>query len=215
MNKLNKMYQSILTLTLLCLSIQLLAQAPVPVQDKKHQKWSKVMQDVQMASQVINTRVTAFVRNIKDIQEFTAKAVTLVNGVIKNLRMVNEIIRIENEIAELVNTSIDIISAPKDVDGDGVDDFELLDKWKHIQILLAIASQAENVFDLFQHTVEDDSTIIDDKGRLTIIKDAYIDARRIKQQVKAQLRRINKEVYQFKRLKKEGEVFDELFGITS
>ena len=96
-----------------------------------------------------------------------------------------------------------------------MDDFELLDKWKHIQILLAIASQAENMFDLFKHTVEDDSTIMDDKGRLTIIKDAYTDARRIKQQIKAQLRRINKEVYQFKRLKKEGEVFDELFGITS
>ena len=211
----NKWYRSIITLTLFCFSTHLLAQAPVPVRDKKHQKWSKVMQDVQMASQVINTRVTAFVRNIKDVQEFTAKAVTLVNGVIKNLRMVNEIIRIQNEIAELVSTSIGIISSPKDVDGDGVDDFELLDKWKHIQVLLAIASQAENVFDLFKHTVEDDSTIMDDKGRLTIIKEVYIDARRIKQQIKAQLRRINKEVYQFKRLKKEGEIFDELFGITS
>ena len=209
------MYRTIITLILLGLSIHLFAQAPVPVRDKKHQKWSKVMQDVQVTSQVINTRVTAFVRNIKDIQEFTAKAVTLVNGVIKNLRMVNEIIRIEQDIAELVSTSIDIISAPKDVDGDGVDDFELLDKWKHIQVLLAIASQAENVFDLFKHTVEDDSTIMDDKGRLTIIKDAHKDARRIKQQIKAQLRRINQEVYQFKRLKKEGEVFDELFGITS
>ena len=40
----------------------------VTVKDKKHRRWSKILEEVQVASQAINTRVTAFVGNIKDIQ---------------------------------------------------------------------------------------------------------------------------------------------------
>ena len=53
--------------------------------------------------------------------------------------------------------------------------------------------------------IEEDSTIMDDKGRLTLIRDAYKDAVRIKTAIKMQMRRINKEVYQYQRLKKEIE----------
>ena len=109
------------------------------------------MEEVQVASQAINTRVTAFVGNIKDIQQFMSKAATIVNGVIKNLRMIQKIIEIEKDIAKLVNQSIEVISSPKDADGDGEDDFEFLDKWKHIQVLLAIAAEADGVFDLFKN----------------------------------------------------------------
>ena len=187
----------------------------VPVKDKKHRKWSKIMEEVQVASQVINTRVTAFVGNIKDVQSFLSKAATIVNGVVKNLRMIREIIEIEKDIAKLVNQSIEIISSPKDADGDGEDDFEFLDRWKHIQILLAISSEATNVFDLFKNVVEEDATIMDDKGRLTLIRDAYKDATRIRATIRAQLRRINREVYQYRRLKKEVKIYEEFFSKSS
>ena len=59
--------KKILLLTLLCFSVNL-AFGQTPVKDKKHRKWSKIMEEVQIASQAINTRVTAFVGNIKDVQ---------------------------------------------------------------------------------------------------------------------------------------------------
>ena len=192
-----------------------LAFSQVTVKDKKHRKWSKIMEEVQVASQAINTRVTAFVGNIKDIQQFMSKAATVVNGVVKNLQMIRKIIEIEKDIAKLVNESINVISSPKDADGDGEDDFEFLDKWKHIQVLLAIAAEADGIFDLFKNVIEEDSTIMDDKGRLTLIRDAYKDALRIKATIRAQLRRINKEVYQYQRLKKEIKIYEEFFSKSS
>ena len=192
-----------------------LAFGQVTVKDKKHRKWSKIMEEVQVASQAINTRVTAFVGNIKDIQNFLSKAATVVNGVVKNLQMIRKIIEIEKEIAGLVNQSIEVISSPRDADGDGEDDFEFLDKWKHIQVLMAIAAEADGVFDLFKNVIEEDSTIMDDKGRLTLIRDAYKDALRIKATIRAQLRRINKEVYQYQRLKKEIKIYEEFFSKSS
>ena len=192
-----------------------LAFSQVTVKDKKHRKWSKIMEEVQVTSQVINTRVTAFIDNIKDVQEFMSKASMIVNGVVKNVQMVRKIIEIEKDIAKLVNESINIISSPKDADGDGEDDFEFLDKWKHIQILLAISSEAANVFDLFKNVIEEDATIMDDKGRLTLIRDAYKDAIGIKAAVRVQLRRINKEIYQYQRLKKELKIYEEFFSTNS
>jgi len=208
-----------ITKKILCLVILLfsanLAFSQVAVKDKKHRKWSKIMEEVQVTSQVINTRVTAFVGNIKDVQQFLSKASMIVNGVIKNVQMVKKIIEVEKDISKLVNQSIEIISSPKDADGDGEDDFEFLDKWKHIQILLAISSEATNVFDLFKNVVEEDATIMDDKGRLTLIRDAYKDATRIRATIRAQLRRINKEVYQYRRLKKEIKIYEEFFSKSS
>ena len=206
--------KKILCLVILLLSVNL-AFSQVPVKDKKHRKWSKIMEEVQVASQAINTRVTAFVGNIKDIQQFMSKASMIVNGVVKNLQMIRKIIEIEKDIAKLVNQSIEVISSPKDADGDGEDDFEFLDKWKHIQILLAISSEATNVFDLFKNVIEEDATIMDDKGRLTLIRDVYKDANRIRSTIRAQLRRINKEIYQYQRLKKEIKIYEEFFSTNS
>ncbi|MFK7979736.1 MAG: hypothetical protein AB8G86_07120 [Saprospiraceae bacterium] len=206
--------KKILCLAIFCFSVNL-AFSQVPVKDKKHRKWSKIMEEVQLASQAINTRVTAFVGNIKDVQEFMSKASMVVNGVVKNVQMVRKIIEVEKDIAKLVNQSIEIISSPRDTDGNGEDDFEFLDKWKHIQILLAISSEATNVFDLFKNVIEEDATIMDDKGRLTLIRDAYKDATRIRATIRAQLRRINKEVYQYRRLKKEIKIYEEFFSKSS
>jgi len=171
--------KKILCLMVLCFSVSL-AFSQVPVKDKKHRKWSKIMEEVQVASQAINTRVTAFVGNIKDVQEFMSKASMVVNGVVKNIQMVRKIIEIEKD-----------------------------------QILLAISSEATNVFDLFKNVIEEDATIMDDKGRLTLIRDVYKDATRIKATIRAQLRRINKEVYQYRRLKKEIKTYEEFFSTNS
>ncbi len=184
----------------------------VPVRDKKHNGWSKILEDVQKASLVINQRVVLAVENIKELQEFMSKASTIVSGVVKNIQLVKALIEQEKDIARLVSQSINRLNEPLDEDGDGIDDLDFLDKWKHIQILLGIAAEADGVFELFKNVIEEDAMIMDDRGRLTIIKDAYNDSFKIKSAIKTQIRRINREIYEYRRVRKELEIFDEFFG---
>ena len=188
------------------------ASGQVPVRDRKHNDWSKILEDVQKASLVINERVVLAVENIKNLQEFMSKASMIVNGVVKNIQLVKALIDQEKEIAQLVAQSINRLNEPLDEDGDGIDDLDFLDKWKHIQILLGIVAEADGVFELFKNVIEDDSMIMDDRGRLTIIKDAYNDSFKIKSAIKTQIRRINREIYEYRRARKELEIFEEFFG---
>lgn len=185
----------------------------VPVRDKKHNKWSKVLEDVQKASLVINQRVLLVVESIKDAQEFISKASMIVNGVVKNIRLVKQLVEQEKQITRLVTNAIEQLNEPIDEDGDGINDLDFLNKWKHIQILLGIASEADGVFDLFKNLIEKDATIIDDRGRLTLIKEAYNDSIKIKSAIKTQIRRINQEIYNYRRARKELQVWDELFEV--
>jgi len=128
----------VMGLLLLCLgSFDLSGQ--VNVRDKKHNKFSKVLETVQRTSLAINQRVVLVTEKIKDVQEFMAKASSIVNGVLKNIKLTKSVIREQKEIAELVNQTIDKLNNPIDEQGDGLNDLDFLDKWKQIQILLAIA----------------------------------------------------------------------------
>ena len=187
------------------------ATAQAPVRERRHNEQSTILREVQEASQVINQRVVLVFEQIKNVQEFMSKASMVVNGVVKNIQLVKALIEQEREIAQLVTRSIDRLNAPLDEDGDGIDDLDFLDKWKHIQILLGIASEADGVFELFKNVIEDDSTIMDDRGRLTLIRDAYNDSVRIKTAIKIQIRRINREIYQYRKTRREVQTFEEFF----
>jgi len=104
--------------------------------------------------------------NIKEIQDFFRKAETIVNGALKNMRMVREIVETEKDIIELYTRSINKLNEPIDEDGDGIDDLEFLDKWKQVQILLAFTKEAASVFELFTNLIEDDAFTMNDKGRI-------------------------------------------------
>jgi len=184
----------------------------VPVRDRKHNDWSKILEDVQKASLVINERVVLAVENIQNLQEFMSKASMIVSGVVKNIQLVKALVEQEKEIAQLVAQSINRLNEPLDEDGDGIDDLDFLDKWKHVQILLGIAAEADGVFELFKNVIEDDSMIMDDRGRLTIIKDAYNDSFKIKSAIKTAIRRVNREIYDYRRARRELEIFEEFFG---
>ena len=54
--------------------------------------------------------------------------------------------------------------------------------------------------------------IMDDRGRLTLIKGAYNDSFKIKSAIKTEIRRINREIYEYRRARKELEIFEEFFG---
>jgi len=140
---------------------------------------------------------------IKDVQDFFTKANTIVNGAIKNMRMVKKIVELEKDIIELYGRSIRALNEDQD---NG-----FINKWKHAQILLALTKESASVFELFETLIEDDAMTINDKGRIVLIEKTYKDMRKIKSAMRLQLRRINKEIYQYRRLKSEIETFEAFF----
>ena len=152
--------------------------------------------------------------NIKDIQEFFRKAETLVNGAIKNMRMIREIVEIEKDIIELYTRSINKLNEPIDEDGDGIDDLEFLDKWKQVQILLAFTKEAASVFELFNNLIENDAFTMNDKGRIIFLDKTYKDMRLIKRAMRAQLRRINKQIYTYRRQRRQLKTYSAFFEIN-
>jgi len=149
--------------------------------------------------------------NIKDIQEFFRKAETIVNGAVKNMRMVREIVETEKDIIELYTRSINKLNEPIDEDGDGIDDLEFLDKWKQVQILLAFTKEAASIFELFNTLVEDDAFTMNDKGRIIFLEKSYKDMLLIKRAMRGQLRRINKQIYTYRRQRRQLMVYSRLF----
>ena len=152
--------------------------------------------------------------NIKDIQEFFKKAETIVSGAVKNMRMVREIVETEKDIIELYTRSINKLNEPIDEDGDGVDDLEFLDKWKQVQILLAFTKETASVFELFTNLIEDDAFTMNDKGRIIFLDKTYKDMLLIKRAMRAQLRRINKQIYTYRRQRRQLKTYSAFFEIN-
>ena len=205
----------------LILFLQFVAFTPiypqVPVADYFGRWLSKTSSVVQQASQFIKETAAPLVDTFKKTQEFFQKAQTFVSHVITNLRYIERIVDTHKDIRDLDDDAITGLNAPRDLDDNGLDDWSgdldnTLDKWKHAQVLLAISAEATSVFEIFSNIIEQDAFTMDDKGRVQIIKETYQEMLGLKRAMRAQLRRINREVYQYSRLKKEIEVFDALFS---
>lgn len=184
----------------------------VPVADYFGRWLSRTSSVVQQASQFIKETAAPLVDTFKKTQEFFQKARTFVSHVVTNLRYIERIVDTHKDIRTLFDNAITGLNANPDLDEDGMDDLEFLDKWKHAQILLAISTEATSVFEIFSNIIEQDAFTIDDKGRVQIIKETYQEMLKLKRAMRGQLRRINREIYQYSRLKKEIEVFDALFS---
>ena len=205
----------------LILFLQFVAFTPiypqVPVADYFGRWLSKTSSVVQQASQFIKETAAPLVDTFKKTQEFFQQAQTFVSHVITNLRYIERIVDTHKDIRTLFDNAITGLNAPRDLDDNGLDDWSgdldnTLDKWKHAQVLLAISTEATSIFEIFSNIIEQDAFTMDDKGRVQIIKETYQEMLGLKRAMRAQLRRINKEVYQYSRLKKEIEVFDALFS---
>ena len=144
---------------------------------------------------------------IKDVQDFFLKANTIVNGAIKNMQTIKKTVELQQDILELYSRSLDALNGNRDTD--------FIDKWKHAQILLALSKEAASVFELFENLIEDDAMTINDKGRIVLIEKTYKDLRRVKAAMRLQLRRINKEIYQYRRLESELKTFEAFFETSN
>jgi len=121
-------------------------------------------------------------------------------------------VQIHQDIRNIFDQSITVLTEPIDRNNDGVNDYDFLDKWKHTQILLAIVGEAGGIFDILETVLEDDAYTMDDQGRVFVLREVYTDLLKLKMTLKAHRRIISREVYTYRRLKRESEVFESLFS---
>lgn len=172
---------------------------------------------VLLAEEVMNfllKKEQPFQESIKDVQEFFQKAETVVNKSIKNMRMVRQIVETQKDIISLYSRAISNLNKPIDEDGDGVDDLEFLNKWKHVEILLGLSREAASVFELFTNLIEEDAFTMNDKGRILFLEKSYKDMLLIKRAMRTHLRRINKEIYTYRRQRRQLKTYSAFFEIN-
>lgn len=201
----------LISIVLLLFLFELKAQNVTPVRDNKHTAWSAIQRKVEDTNNLFQTRIVLVVNKIQQIQDYAQKAHRLVNGVVKNVQMVNQIIKIEGEILNTVSKAIDLLNQPLATQ-EGSLDLAVIEKWKHIEVLLAIGGQKDNVFELFKNVLEDDVLVMDDKGRLNLIRKTYEDVLKMRIALRVEIRRINKQVLHYTRKRRELLKYKELFS---
>ena len=105
-----------------CLIFVSNSHSQVPVADFWGRTLSKTTSVIQQASEVINNIAQPLVNTFGEVQDFFKKAETFVNGVIKNMRIVQDIVDLEADISEYFDTAIEEINRPRDLNFDGQDD---------------------------------------------------------------------------------------------
>ena len=207
------------TLLLLCFTLTFgVVNAPHagaitwPVADHFGRWLTKTTVTIQQAAHWIRRTAEPFVGTFESVQGFFRKAKKVVNGTIKNMRMVEDIVKLEKEIRQLFQNSVNQLNTPRDADGDGQDDLAFLEKWKHVETLLALTKESAGVLELVVNILSDDALTMDDKGRLKFIREARDELRRIRGAMRVELRRINKKIFSVGRLRREMKTFRKLFG---
>ena len=198
------------------LAVLMLVAPPADAQYKTADylgRWlSKTSSVVQQASQFLKETAAPLVNTFKKTQEFFHKAQTVVRASVKHFRYIQRSVQIHQDIRETFNQSMMVLTEPIDRNNDGLNDYDFLDKWKHTQILLSIVGEAGGIFDILETVLEDDAYTMDDQGRIIVLREVYTDLLKLKKTIKAHRRIIDREVYTYRRLKKETEIFESLFS---
>lgn len=142
-----------------------------------------------------------FIEKISKVQTFFKDASQLVSKIVQNLRMTRQLIETEKEIYELFVRSLDQIDKAENFAG----------KWKYRWILLQLFNESTRIFEVFDIATQQNMGIIDDKGRILLIKKALKQAKMVKSAMKATVRRTNRAWYKLKRNQREFETFSKLF----
>lgn len=195
--------QRTLLLLLICTITTTIGFAQITVvSDQEHMETSTVEAYTASVSTGIKALLeNGFIEKISKVQEFFKVASDIVSAIVKNLKMTKELIEVEKDIIKLYQRSLERL--------DEAEDFT--DKWKYRWILGQLFLEAQQVFELFDLATQQNMGIIDDKGRIELIKHSLKEAKRIKRSMYAAVRRTNRHIYAIKRQQKELEVFTNLF----
>jgi len=186
------------------------APAQIPIADYLGRHISKITSVVSEAIQVLNNLAEPLIKTIGNAKEFLDKSETVVNGSVKNMKLIQSIIKTNDNIIELYDKSLNILNDAGENPDDPID-YSVLDKAKHLQILLGLSKQTLGGFSIFTNLIEDDAFTMDDKSRIVFLQETDADLKRIKSAMRVEIRRINKQILSIKRLHSETGTFKELF----
>ena len=184
-----------------CSPSPLLAQV-TPVIDAEHTATSTIEATTSSAS----TALKQFFENpawekISKVQDWLKKASTIVSKVVKNMKMTRQLIELETEMWEILGSTLMKYSEAE----------YWPTKWLHRKLIIELWYEKVRIFESFDLAVQQDRGIIDDEGRILLIKDALQQARATKAAMKVVVRRSNKDIATYERAKKEVQLFKALF----
>lgn len=161
--------------------------------------------------QFLLKKEAGFATIIGDVNTFFSKARTIVNHSVKNMRLVRSIVDLNADILDQYQQSIQLLNNPIDYDNDGVEDIDLIKKWQHIQVLLALVSEAGQITELLTNLVEEDAFVMDDKGRILLLQNTYKDLIKVKSAILTHRRRINRMLFKYQREKRTIQAYQRIF----
>jgi len=186
------------------------APAQVPVADYLGRHVSKITSVVSEAIQALNALAEPLINTIKNAKDFLDKAETVVNGSIKNMKLIESIIKTHQDIIDLYDKSLMVLNDVGENPQNPID-YSTLDKAKHLQILLGLSKQTLGGFSIFTNLIEDDALKMDDKSRIVLLKETDKDLKRIKSAMRVEMRRIQRQMMSIKRFHRETSTFKSLF----
>jgi len=191
----------LLIMLLLIKATSLSAQVTAVV-DKSHVETTTVELTTNTASTVMKTIFeNPAWEKISKVQQFLKDASTIVSAIIKNMKMTRELIEIETEIFELLGDTYETMQE--------VEYFP--DKWVYRKAATELYYEKLKLFEIFDLVEQQNKGIIDDEGRIQLIKEVYIKAKEIRSGMRIINRRARKQSALYRRAKKEIETFEKLF----
>ena len=173
----------------------------IPIADFEGRQLTRTTAIVQEASLAIRQTSEPLTTTFRDAQRFFQQSLSVVNGDLKNMKLIEDITQTYSEIGDLYANSIDVLDGANGEIG----------TWKYAEVLLILSTESNEVFGLFSEFIEEDAFLLDDGSRIEFLKDIHERLRRIKSAIRAQFRRINKINYHYLQSEKESEIFDNLF----
>lgn len=178
------------------------AQLAIPVFDAYNNGLGAVARSVATVSEIIQRDIMPWKERISKVQSFFKKANEKISVVVKNMAMTRRLIEMEISIRELFLRSRQQV---QDADN-------LAEKWKHIWILTNLWHESLRVFDTFDFAYKEGDSIMDDEGRIRIIRDALKKSRKVRRSMIVVIQRVNKEIAGAKRQRKELAFYREMFS---
>ena len=178
------------------------AQVATPVIDEEHNTTT----GVEMAVKAVSTGLKQIVENpalekISRVQTFLKNTVQLVSTVVANMKMTRQLIAEEQRIYGLYQRCIGKLN----------DAETFPDKWKYNKVIIELFRESVRVFEIFDLATIQNRGIMDDKGRITLIKTALGEIRQIRRAMYVTLRRANHAIFRYKVKKREIETFTRIF----
>ena len=140
-------------------------------------------------------------RNISKVEQFFKDASVLISRVLINLKMTKQLIEKEQRIFQLIEATMGRIEHTENLPSKGL----------YLLTLVEIYGQATTIFEIFDIATQERMGIINDEGRINIIKTALEKARTIERSIRVLIRRANKESLTYTRAQRELETFNQLF----